>query len=304
MIRKRWTSRESLLLLTILVGLVSIVELSRLIESRQPALAVIVEDEKLYLTGNAVKRMALGFNGVVADWYWMRSLQYIGRKVINSQETTQLDDLSRLNLKLLAPLLDTATTLDPQFMQPYEYAALVLPAVDVTEAIRISKKGIAANPSVWRLHQHLGYIYWQQKDFKAASETYRQGAQIPGAPAWMAAMEARMEAEGGSRDTAREIYQRMYQESDEPDVKEMAKKRLLQIQSFAERDEIRLVIEDYKKRTKRCPSTWREVADALRQKHLRLDPSGAPLDPADWPYLLIKEGCDVDLDWRSQVPGK
>ena len=224
MIRKRWTSRESLLLLTILVGLVSVVGLSQQIESRQPALAVVVEDEKLYLTGNAVKRMALGFNGVVADWYWMRSLQYIGRKVINSQETTQLDDLSRLNLKLLAPLLDTATTVDPQFMQPYEYAALVLPAVDVTEAIRISKKGIAANPTVWRLHQHLGYIYWQQKDFKAASETYRQGT-VPGHHGgwqrWKLAWRLRAEARH-----AREIYQRMYQESDEPDVKEMAKRLL------------------------------------------------------------------------------
>ena len=117
-------------------------------------------------------------------------------------------------------------------------------------------------------------------------------------------MKARMEAEGGSRDTAREIYQRMYQESDDPGVKEMAAKRLWQIQSFFERDEIRLVLQAYTEQVKRCPSAWKDVSNALRIRRLHLDGSGAPVDPSDFPYLLIKDGCDVDLDWRSPVPGK
>ena len=69
-------------------------------------------------------------------------------------------------------------------------------------AIQILKKGIDANPSAWRLHQHLGYIYWKQGNFQAASETYGQGAAIPGAPPWMEAMKAQMAAKGGSRSTA------------------------------------------------------------------------------------------------------
>jgi tetratricopeptide (TPR) repeat protein len=304
MTRKRWTSREGKLLLTVLIGLVIIVGLSFWIDSRRPSQALSVDEDQLYLTGNTAKRMALGFNGLVADWYWMRSLQYIGRKILNSSEPVQLDNLGQLQLKLLAPLLETATTLDPQFMEPYEYAAVVLPGVNVAEAIRISKKGIAANPSAWRLHQHLGYIYWQQQDFKAASETYSQGAKVPGAPLWMEAMKARMEAEGGSRETAREIYERMYQESDDLNVKEMARKRLLQIQSFVERDEIRRVLSEYATRAKRCPSSWKDVSDALREKRLRLDASGAPLDPANVQYRLVKDGCDVDLNTLSDVPYK
>ena len=42
-----------------------------------------------------------------------------------------------------------------------------------------------------------------KKDFTAAGEAYAQGAILPGAPAWMEAMKARMASEGGSRDTAR-----------------------------------------------------------------------------------------------------
>ena len=157
--------------------------LSRWLDARRPPSDPNIEGERLYLTGNTAKRMSLGFNGLVADWYWMRSLQYVGRKILSTSSDVPLDDLGALNLKLLAPLLDTATTIDPPFLEPYEYAAVVLPAVNVDEAIRITKKGIAANPSVWRLYYHLGYIYWQRGDFKAASETYGAGAAIPGAPA-------------------------------------------------------------------------------------------------------------------------
>ena len=167
------------------------------------------------------------------------------RRFSTCPRTFHIDDLGQLNLKLLAPLLDTATTLDPEFLDPYEYAAIVLPAVDVQQAIRITQKGIDANPNAWRLYQHLGYIYWQQRNYQAASEIYGRGAQIPGAPPWMEAMKAKMVAEGGSRDTAREIYTRMYEQSAEEQVKEMARRRLLQLDSLDQRDGLRKLFTAY-----------------------------------------------------------
>jgi len=300
----KWSSREALLLLVVFIGLASIVGLSRVIDSRRPPIDAKIEEEQLYVNGKTVKRISLGFNGLAADWYWMRALQYVGRKVLNTPREIQLDDLGQLNVKLLAPLLDTATTLDPEFMEPYEYAAVVLPGVNVEDAIRIARKGIAVNPSAWRLYQHLGYIYWQQKDFKAASEAYGQGAALPGAPHWMEAMKAQMLAQGGSRSTARLIYERMYQQTDDLNVREMARRRLLQIQSLGERDEIRRLLGEYAAREKRCAYSWKDISPALRSASLPLDDSGAPLDPANAPYRLVKAGCDVDLDLRSAVPQK
>jgi tetratricopeptide (TPR) repeat protein len=300
----KWSSRETLLLLVVFIGLASIVGLSRVIDSRRPSIDPKIEEEQLYVNGKTVKRISLGFNGLAADWYWMRALQYVGRKVLNTPGEIQLDDLGQLNVKLLAPLLDTATTLDPEFMEPYEYAAVVLPGVNVEDAIRIARKGIAVNPSAWRLYQHLGYIYWQQKDFKAASEAYGQGSALPGAPHWMEVMKAQMLAQGGSRSTARLIYERMYQQTDDLNVRQMARRRLLQVQSFDERDEIRRLLGESAAREKRCASSWKDVSHALRKAGLALDDSGAPLDPTNVPYRLVKAGCDVDLDLRSEVPQK
>ena len=259
-------------------------------------------DESLYVNGKTARRISLGFNGLAADWYWMRSLQYVGKKILNQPGDVALDDLSKLNLKLLAPLLDTATTLDPEFLDPYEYAAIVLPAVDVNEAIRITQKGIAANPNAWRLYQHLGYIYWQQGDYKAASETYGRGSQIPGAPPWMLAMKAKMIADGGSRNTAREIYTRMFEESADEQVKDTARKHVLLLDSLDQRDVLRKVMHAFRDKTGRCPTSWTELREAFRVLSIPVDANGSPLDPSGVPYVL--NSCEVQLNPKSEVPIK
>lgn len=300
---KRLTT-DGLLLLTILIGLAGVVGLSRRIDSRKQPAALTIAEDQLYLQGPTAKRISLCFNGLAADWYWMRSLQYVGRKVLSSRDDVRLDNLGQLNLMLLAPLLDTATTLDPEFMEPYEYAAVVLPGVNVDDAIRITRKGVAANPGAWRLYQQLGYIYWQQEDFVAAGDSYGRGAAIPEAPAWMQAMKARMATEGGSRTTAREIYQRMYEQAGDEQVKTTALHHVLQLDSLDQRDELRKMLTAYQANTGRCPTSWRELEPSLRSLRFPLDTSGAPLDPTSVAYVLGNSNCEVDLGQNSKIPGK
>jgi tetratricopeptide (TPR) repeat protein len=290
------------LLMVIVFGMFCAVSLARWIDARRPQNDPTLEEEQLYVTANAARRMSLGFNGLIADWYWMRSLQYVGRKFLNAPPHVTLDNLGELKLLLLAPMLDTATTLDPEFIEPYEYAAVVLPAIDVQEAIRITRKGIAANPNAWRLYHQLGYIYWQKRDFSAASDVYGQGASIPGAPSWMQAMKARMAVEGGSRSTAREIYAHMYEQSNDDKVREMARRRLMQLDSFDEQDAIRKILVAYKTRTGHCAQSWTDITPMLRAIRMAVDASGAPLDPGRTPYTLLTKECDVELDYRSEVP--
>jgi tetratricopeptide (TPR) repeat protein len=296
------SSRERWFMLIVIGGLVSVAGLSRWLDSHRPPTDARIAEEQLYLNGATARRISLGFNGLAADWYWMRALQYVGGKIINVPASVPIDSLGQLNLKLLAPLLDTATTLDPQFMEPYEYAAVVLPDVDLQQAIRITKKGIAANPSAWRLHQHLGFIYWQQKDFQAAGEAYAQGAKLPDAPPWMEAMKARMAVEGGSRQLAREIYGRMYEQAEDGQVKEMARSRLMHLDSLNDRDALLQTLSVFRAKTGRCPSIWKETEPLLRALKMNTDSTGSPLDPGGTPYVLIVDKCDLNLDRNSKVP--
>jgi tetratricopeptide (TPR) repeat protein len=296
-------TRTIALALVVMIGIASAALLVGKLDTLRPPDDPNAIDESLYLNGKTARRISLGFNGLAADWYWMRSLQYVGRKVLNHRDAP-IDDLSQLNLKLLAPLLDTATTLDPEFIEPYEYAAIVLPAIDVDQAIRITQKGIAANPNAWRLYHHLGYIYWQQRDYKAASEMYGLGAQVPGAPAWMEAMKAKMAADGGSRSTAREIYARMFEQSTDEQVKDMARKRLLQLDSFDRRDVVQKVLAAYQARAGRCANSWKEIEPLLRALGVPLSGAGEALDPVGTPYILHAGTCEIDLNPQSEVPTK
>ncbi|HVS82274.1 MAG TPA: hypothetical protein VHE60_11135 [Pyrinomonadaceae bacterium] len=299
--------KDALLFSVIVLGLAAVVPLAHWIDDHRQDMNARFSEERLYVDEATAKRLTFAFNGLAADWYWMRSLQYVGRKIVNYEDTHDsgfnLNDLSSLDLRLLPSLLRVTTTLDPQFMAPYEYGALVLPEMNQDEAIALLNSGIASNPSSWRLYQHLGYIYWQRKDYSQASDVYAAGAKLPGAPAWMAALSARMKAEGGSRDAAREMYRHLYEASNDEAVKEMVTKQIMRLDSLDERDVIRHVLGDYQAQTGRCASAWRDVAAALRAARLRVETSsGAPIDPSDSPYRLIKDGCDVELNENTKVP--
>jgi len=298
-------SKNLLLALTIVAALVVSVVLVRAIDSR-PNAQTQFADEALYVDAATAKHLALAFNGLASDWYWMRSLQYVGGKIVAFEDThNESFALSDLDLHLLPSLLRLSTALDPQFIAPYEYGALVLPELNSDEAIALVNSGIASNPGSWRLYQHLGYIYWKRNDYENASATYAAGARLPGAPEWMTAMGARMKAEGGSRAAAREMYRHLYESSNDSAVREMVEKQLMRIDSLDQRDEIRNLLSAYKTRNGRCAASWREVANELRAVQLTLDRStGAPLDPSSTPYELIKNGCDVGLDINTGVPFK
>jgi tetratricopeptide (TPR) repeat protein len=299
--------KDALRFLVIVLAMAEVVMLSHWIDDHRQDMNAPISEERLYVDGATAKRLTFAFNGIAADWYWMRSLQYVGQKIVNYEDSHDgrfnLGNLSSLDLNLLAPLLRVTTTLDPQFMAPYEYGAVILPELNQDEAISLLNYGITANPSSWRLYHYLGYIYWQRKDYAQASNVYATGAKLPDAPAWMAALSARMKAEGGSRDAAREMYLHLYEASNDEAVKEMVTKQIMRLDSLDERDVIRRVLADYRAQSGRCASSWRDVAAALRTARLKIDSTtGAPLDPSKIPYRLIKDGCDVDLIEDSNVP--
>ena len=284
--------RDASLVVVLLVGLGVVVLLSRWMDDHRAGRNKELGAEQLYVDGRTAKRMSLAFNGLAADWYWMRSLQYVGRKIVNYQDTHagefELNNLSHLDLGMLSSLLRVTTTLDPQFIPAYEYGAVILPEVSADEAISLLHQGIAANPTSWRLHQHLGYIYWQQQNYEKASEVYEQGSRLPGAPAWMSAMAARMKADGGSRAAAREMYVHLGETSGDKTIKDMVAHNLMRLDWLDDRDVIRQLLNDYRNRSGRCPSSWQQLAGFSRGTRLRIDAAvGTPLDPSGMPYRLI-----------------
>ena len=300
---------DLLLAVVLIVCLSGAVALTRGLNHHRGDTAKDSGEEELYLKGRSARRMSLAFNGLIADWYWMRALQYVGGKVVKYRDDHNgefdLTNLSALDLRLLPSLLDVTTTLDPQFIPAYQYGAVILPEISPDEAIALLNKGIAANPSSWQLHQHLGYIYWQRNDYARAAQVYEAGAKLPGAPGWVTAMAARMKGEGGSPEAAREMYQHLYESSGDASVKQMVMAQLMRLQWLKDRYEIQHVLDYFQLHTRdgHCVSAWHPIAAEFSEPRWHIDPkTGAPLDPSGVPYRLINGGCTVDLDPTSRVP--
>ena len=290
-------------ILIVTVGFGGIFILSSYLEGNRVDLTESYADSDLELQGKKLKGFALGAEGLLADWYWMRSLQYIGGKISSrGLENLNLEDMASMNPRLLYPLLDNATTLDPKLTAAHSYGATVLPAIDPDQAVTLTEKGIRDNPDQWRLLQHLGYIHWKLKNYEKAAEAYDRGAKISGSPPFFKLMAAKMRADSGSRDTARAIYAQMYAEAPDKQTKLTAELRLQQMQALDELDVVNPVLRQFRDRNGRCVSGFGEVLTALRQASissgvdLRTDDSRNLVDPSGVAYRINTERCVAEID--------
>ena len=89
----------------IIFGFGLIFVLSNFIENKRPAVPESFADRDLALQGAKLKGFSLGFEGLIADWYWVQSLQYVGDKIIKGRQNGQeinLENLKPLNPRLLS----------------------------------------------------------------------------------------------------------------------------------------------------------------------------------------------------------
>jgi tetratricopeptide (TPR) repeat protein len=305
-------SRRSLgLVLALVLGFGSSVALARTLDRGAPALRVALDDAAPYVSPQIARRLTAGFGGLVADWYWLTTLQYVGRKLEEQTQAetaagrtvVELDRIKAVNPRVLVRLIELITTLDPRFTAVYEFAAIVLPAVDGAAAVALVERGIESNPDQWYLHQQLAFIYWQRGDYLAAADAFRRGARMTTAT-WMEHMAERMESRGDDPKVAQAMYARMYEQAQDHQVKQWALNRLMEVRSLRERQVIREVLAGLVSATGQCPRSWSEAAAALRAAGLTVDTQGPPIDPSGTPYVLVvtRRGCDVTLHRASTVP--
>jgi hypothetical protein len=184
-----------------------------------------VYEDVLYLySGETLKRASIGFDGLMADIYWIRTLLYFGENVERQRRENNSFDSSRLSL--LGPMVNITVELDPRFIAAYRFGAIFLPDAGPETAVRFVERGIRNNPEEWRLYQDLAFVYWRQNRYREAADAYARGSRLPGAPAWMQAMSPVMLVKGGDRETAREMFLRLCEESDDPFIRQVCEEQL------------------------------------------------------------------------------
>ncbi len=241
----------------------------------------------------AVKRMALGYDCLAADFYWMRTIQYYGRR----------DEADRraVRYKNLSTLLDITTTLNPDLMDAYRSGSLFLSEPDPIGAgqplgaVKLLDKGIAAHPKEWRLPYDKGFIYfWFLKDYKAAGESWLAASRLPEAPPWMEGLAAMALSRGGAMDVAISLWKRQLEESDRANIRENARNHLLSIRVARDIWTMEILLDQHSRRYGSLPASLKELAGRLGRSLPLIDPLGTP-------YVYNPETGEVKLSPESKV---
>ena len=238
-------------------------------------------DDILYLNSpQLIRRASLGFDGLMACIYWTRAVQYFGERHFNHNQS----------YNELAPLLQIATTLDPQLMPAYEFGASFLAprppagAGEPAQAVQLMEYGIAHNPDNWRLYYDLGFVYYTElKDYKKASEAFDRGSRVPNAHPFMKLMAARMAENAGDFTTATMLWTATYQNNKQKEIRENALDHLRSLRVDEDVTNLQAAVTRFGDRTGRLPSSMAELAAA---EHL----PGIPVDPDGHPYQLDPDG--------------
>ncbi len=235
----------------------------------------------LYINSPTVlKRVSLGYDGLLADIYWTRAVQYFGNRHHNRAQS----------YNLLAPLLEITTTLDPHLLVAYQFGASFLApkpphgAGQSDRAIQLMEYGIKNNPHEWRLYYNLGFVYYMElRDYAKAADAFARGSQVPDAHPFLRILAGQMAQHAGDFETARALWSATYQTSQDKQIRQNAAEHLRALRVDQDVTTLQRVVTRFGQRTGRLPSSVSELA-AAEGLH------GIPLDPDGIPYRLTPEG--------------
>lgn len=225
-------------------------------------------------SGPLMQRLALSYDNLVSDVYWIRAVLYYGGKRTAERQPGNYD--------LLYPLLDLVTSLDPHFKIAYRFGAIFLteafpkgPARP-DQAIELLRRGIERDNGRWEYFHDIGFVYyWWLHDYQKAAEWFLKGAEQRGAAEWLRPLAATTLATGGDRATSRQLWTELLN-SDMDFIKAQAELRLQQLDAMDTIEELTPALRRFVDRERRIPRSWQELATVERLPRVPADPTGVP----------------------------
>jgi hypothetical protein len=153
-----------------------------------PATTRVQRGESFIPKPELAKATSLGFDPLMADFYWLWAVQVVGGTDVGPSQ----------HAKKLGQLIDLVTTLDPWVDHPYRFAAVWM--IDSEESVRAAnrllERGIRHHPDDWRNYFHLGFnhfFYLQENGI--AADWLEKGSVLDGAPRYLPRLVAKLRSE-------------------------------------------------------------------------------------------------------------
>ena len=238
-----------------------------------------------------IKQLSLGYDGLLADIYWTRVVQYFGwRHRAHASHYRQL-----------SPLLAIATTLDPHLVVAYQFGANFLSpeppygAGLPDDAVKLVEYGIRNNPGEWKLYYELGFIYYlDMKDYGRAAEAFSRGSQIPNAHPLLKVMAAQMAQHAGDTQMGRALWTTTYQSTEDRQIRSNALAHLRALRVADDVTALEELVAQYGQKTGELPKSTSELVAAKLLE-------GIPVDPTGRAYKLTSTGR-VEVENPDDIP--
>ena len=183
-----------------------------LVHAQMPATSRAERGEAFIPRPGFAKLAAFGFDALLADFYWLWAVQIVGRT--DTDPSQHALELGRL--------IDVVTTLDPWVDHPYRFAAvwLIDSEENVRTANRLLERGIEHHPTEWRNRYHLGFnhFFYLQEHARAA-DVLEPAIHLPGAPAYLPRLVARLRSESADIDAAALFLSELIAETPDPSAR-------------------------------------------------------------------------------------
>jgi hypothetical protein len=236
-------------------------------------------------SGRALARLALSFDALAADLYWIRTIQHYGGD--------RLSDRGASRYELLQPLLDITTTLDPRFTIAYRFGAIFLSEPwpggpgRPDQAVALLKKGLAAEPTKWQYAYEAGFVFYRFGDYREAASWFQRASGIPGSPEWLGPLAAATLARGGDRAVSRFLWEQIRASAEQDWMRKTAERNLVQLNTLDHIDTLQPHVDRYVSRNPAGPLTWDRLVRAGVFPGIPLDPTRTPYELNPWWGTII-----------------
>lgn len=233
--------------------------------------------------GKALRVLALGFDRLLADLFWLRTVYYIGDERSDAAGYPDLERLGQL-----------VTDIDPEFRTVYVVMSSALTGLrgDPDAAIRLLEKGVK-HVRYWKLHFLLGFTYFIERvDYESAARHLTIAANEQGSPPYLPLLASRLYNQAGDPETALAFIGARLREAENPSTRAALEKRYWDLWITRDVRRIDAAIAEFSAERGAPP---REVGELVAAGLLEREPR----DPEGGAYRIEDGRAATDLPWEE-----
>jgi len=221
--------------------------------------------------------LALDYKGLLSDYQLLKVMTFYGERTLAERALNEAD------WRYMVGALDAITDLDPHFQDPYILieGLLAWDAGMIEEANRLLQKGMKYRERDWQIPFFIGFNYFYFRgDVVKGAEYLMTASQLPGGPAFLAPLAARLGYYGGKAKTAIMFLQGVLAQTRDEVLRRRLQKRLLALERA---DQIEEALGRFKDQYDHLPTDLRELV-------VKGFLPALPDDPYGGEWVIMKTG--------------